>query len=721
MYLRPGHIFANRYEIKKEFHGGMAQVFGAYDLKEKRYVVLKFLPPTLANDEQAKNDLINEAKIAAKVKGKNILQIYGAFKVKSSGEVFIIMEWVKGCDLATLIKNHGPFTWDEARPVLEQILSGLEAIHSAGIIHRDIKPQNILIREDGTVLVADFGISKSIQSSMTRISQVTSISGTPAYMAPEAIKGEKIGRATDIYAVGCIAYEMLTGHPPFTGNPMTVMWKHVHEEPDYSVLPKEAVEWVKWCLAKSVEQRPVSARIALTSLCNTEQVPHYTSEGNSESEKTFKITPSTPTGKKARAKDIAHLLIVPLALVLVISIGTLIYRSFQTNSTITTPNISQSSFASSNGTSPNVLPSQTDSPNSHPSIQFAVCLGGGACDRARSIQQTSDGGFIVAGFTASDEGNVSGYHGGYRYDFWVVKLSSTGVMEWQKCLGGSSDDRAFSVQQTDDGGYIVAGYTVSNDGDVSGNHDGEDSWVVKLSSTGGIEWQKCLGGRGYDCARSIQQTVDGGYIVAGYTVSNGGDVSGNHGGEDFWVVKLSSTGVIEWQKCLGGDDDDRAYSIQQTADGGFIVTGFTCSNDGDVSGNHGNADFWVVKLSSTGVIEWQKCLGGSNDDQAYSVQQTVDGGFIVAGETYSNDGDVSGNHGVGFDDFWVVKLSSAGVIEWQKCLGGTWCELAFSVQQTDDGGFIVAGYTTSNDGDVNGNHAVGCDDFWVVKLSPKGK
>ncbi|MHA1651797.1 MAG: hypothetical protein ACTSYB_16515, partial [Candidatus Helarchaeota archaeon] len=196
----------------------------------------------------------------------------------------------------------------------------------------------------------------------------------------------------------------------------------------------------------------------------------------------------------------------------------------------------------------------------------------------------------------------------------------------------------------------------------------------------------------------------------------------NHGGYDFWVVKLSSTGVIEWQKCLGGSNNDWVYSVQQTADGGYIVAGFTVSNDGDVSGNHDGedfCDFWVVKLSSTGVIEWQKCLGGSNYERAYSVQQTADGGFIVAGETKSNDGDVSGNHG-GYD-FWVVKLSSTGVIEWQKCLGGINDEGAYSVQQTADGGYIVAGYTDSNDGDVSGKHGVCACDFWVVKLSPKSK
>ncbi len=214
-----------------------------------------------------------------------------------------------------------------------------------------------------------------------------------------------------------------------------------------------------------------------------------------------------------------------------------------------------------------------------------------------SIQQTSDGGFIVAGQTYSNDGDVSGNHGGS--DAWVVKLNSSGTILWQKCLGGTVYGAiAYSIQQTSDGGFIVGGETLSNDGDVSGNHGEFDAWVVKLDSLGDIEWQKCLGGTGWDWENSIQQTSDGGFIVAGYTNSNDGDVSGNHGSKDYWVVKLNSSGDIEWQKCLGGTNDDWARSIKQTSDGGFIVAGFTASNDGDVSGNQGNSDAWVVKLTN---------------------------------------------------------------------------------------------------------------------------
>jgi len=349
-----------------------------------------------------------------------------------------------------------------------------------------------------------------------------------------------------------------------------------------------------------------------------------------------------------------------------------------------------------------------------PAMEWQKCLGGTDVDYAYSIQQTSDGGFIVAGETLSNDGDVSGNHG--TWDAWVVKLNSLGDIEWQKCLGGTNSDYANSIQQTSDGGFIVAGLTYSYDGDVSGNHGYSDYWVVKLNSSGNIEWQKCLGGTNDDWAYSIQQTSDGGFIVAGETGSNDGDVSGNQEGDGAWVVKLNSSGAILWQKCLGGYDWDYAYSysIQQTSDGGFIVAGESWSNDGDVLGNHGGYDYWVVKLNSLGDIEWQKCLGGSSDDYAYSIQQTSDSGFIVAGYTWSNDGDVSGNHG-GYD-YWVVKLNSSGAILWQKCLGGTGGEVASSIQQTIDGGFIVAGETGgSNDGDVSGYH--GNYDAWVVKLT----
>ena len=344
-------------------------------------------------------------------------------------------------------------------------------------------------------------------------------------------------------------------------------------------------------------------------------------------------------------------------------------------------------------------------------LQWQKTLGGSFIDEAKSIQQTNDGGFIVAGVTKSTNGDVTGNHG--NQDYWVVKLNSIGVLQWQKSLGGIRDDVATSIRQVSDGGYIIAGYTASTDGDVTGNHGGTDSWIVKLNSTGVLQWQKALGGSNTDVANDIQQTSDGGYIVAGATKSIDGDVTGNRGIYDYWLVKINSTGVLQWQTTLGGSNNDFAYSTQQTSDGGYIVAGYTLSTDGQVTGNHGGKDSWVVKLNSTGVLQWQKTLGGSSVDQAFSIQQTSDGGYIVAGDTESTNGDVAGNHGGG--DYWVVKLNNTGVLHWQKTLGGNTSDVAYSIRQTSDGGYIVAGYSNSLNGDITGNH--GNYDTWVVKIA----
>jgi hypothetical protein len=350
-----------------------------------------------------------------------------------------------------------------------------------------------------------------------------------------------------------------------------------------------------------------------------------------------------------------------------------------------------------------------------PAIEWQKALGGSLDDNAKSIQQTTDSGYIVAGVANSNSGNVSGNHG--SGDYWIVKLGKGGKTQWQKCLGGSSDDQASSIQQTADGGYIVAGISNSNNGDVSGNHGGGDYWIVKLNKNGNIQWQKCLGGGGYDYAASIRQTTDSGYIVAGTSYSNDGDVSGNHGSYDYWIVKLNKNGNMQWQKCLGGSSDDGAASIHQTADSGYIVGGYSLSNDKNVSGNHGYYDYWIVKLNKNGNMQWQKCLGGKQMDQAKSVQQTTDGGYIVAGFAYSNDGDVSNNHGT--VDYWIVKLNKQGNIQWQKCFGGSDDDRANSIQQTTDSGYIVAGHSVSNDKNVSGNH--GYYDYWIVKLNKRSE
>jgi hypothetical protein len=357
----------------------------------------------------------------------------------------------------------------------------------------------------------------------------------------------------------------------------------------------------------------------------------------------------------------------------------------------------------------------------NPVIEWQQCLGGSSTEVANCIRQTNDGGYIMAGHSQSISGDISGNHGGD--DMWVIKLNATGGLAWQRCLGGTNNDQAFAVEQTQDGGYIVVGQTKSNDGDVTGLHSGfaaMDAWVVKLDTSGALTWQKTLGGSKADAATGVKQTPDGGFAIVGYTRSVDGDVTENHGNSDLWLVKLSSSGILEWQKCFGGTADDTGQGIQLTSDGGYVLAGETASNNGDVSGTHGGNDFWVVKLSATANIEWQKAIGGNLAELVETVRQTSDGGYVIVGETSSNNGDVTGNHNdvLNTYDAWVVKLNALGTLEWQKCLGGSSIDRAFDVMETTDNGFIVVGETRSADGDVIGNH--GDYDAWMVKLNNGG-
>jgi len=311
-------------------------------------------------------------------------------------------------------------------------------------------------------------------------------------------------------------------------------------------------------------------------------------------------------------------------------------------------------------------------------IQWEKTYGGSSYERGLFIQQTSDGGYIVGGRTQS--------YGAGSNDYFVLKLDSNGIVEWEKTYGGSSSCAARSIQQTVDGGYIVAGFTDSY------GAGGYDAWVLKLDSNGIIEWEKTYGGSSYDESIAVQQTVDGGYIVAGDTVSYGA------GGPDAWVLKLDSNGIVEWEKTYGGSSEDIAYAIQQTGDGGYIVAGLTDSYGA------GGYDDWVLKLDSNGIVEWEKTYGGSGSCIARSIQQTGDGGYIVAGLTRS--------YGAGGSDGWVLKLDSNGIVQWEKTYGGSSDDYAYSIQQTVDGGYIVAGLTES--------YGAGGYDAWVLKLGSSG-
>ncbi len=315
--------------------------------------------------------------------------------------------------------------------------------------------------------------------------------------------------------------------------------------------------------------------------------------------------------------------------------------------------------------------------------QWARTYGGNSYDYAHSFQQTSDGGYIIAG-------NTSSFSTGYDDDIWILKLSSDGEIEWQKTYGGSGREEAHLIQQTMDGGYIAVGGTRSFGAGEN------DIWILKLSSDGDIDWQRTYGGSAWDEAYRIQQTIDGGYIVVGDTGSSGA------GESDIWFLKLSSDGDIEWQKTYVGDKSYSVSFIHERGDGGYVAAGSTGSSGA------GTTDIWFLKLSSDGDIEWQKTYGGNKSDSASFIQQTGDGGYIVAGSTAS--------FGAEGSDFWFLKLSSDGDIEWQKTHVGDKSYCASFIQQTGDGGYIVAG-STNIYGEWGGNPE---GNILVLKLSPTG-
>jgi len=336
-------------------------------------------------------------------------------------------------------------------------------------------------------------------------------------------------------------------------------------------------------------------------------------------------------------------------------------------------------------------------------LDWSKNIGGSEDDLVFGVDQTNDGGFIIAGWSESSDGDLEENKGGR--DAWIVKFDSEENIEWGKNYGGSMDDTALAIKQTSDGGFIAAGWSRSINGDLDSNYGQGDVWVFKLDFEGKIIWSKTYGGSNADYAVDIVETSDEGYVLAAVSGSWNSDVTGNNGMDDYWIVKLDSSGNLLWEKTYGTVLPDRPTAIILGTDGGYIICG--SSWIGNTNGGQDGLEGWVIKLNDSGNLQWVKRYGGRYVDYIKTIETTIDGGYIMAGGSKSDDGDLTENNGE--TDAWIIKTDAAGNIEWSKSYGGFDDDDINSIVQTVDDGYIMAGLFGITSGDS-----------WLMKLDPQG-
>lgn len=369
-----------------------------------------------------------------------------------------------------------------------------------------------------------------------------------------------------------------------------------------------------------------------------------------------------------------------------------------------------------------------------PTIAWQNVIGGTLSDRLKKVVQTTDGGYILGGYSNSKNTGDKTENRIGDDDYWVVKVNSSGVIEWDETIGGTGSDQLYSIEQTVDGGYILGGTSKSQiSGDKTENRIGaeEDFWIVKINALGEVEWDNTIGGTGIEYLGVVHQTADGGYIVGGtsHSALSGDKTEGLVGDNDYWIVKLNSAGAVEWDETIGGIWDDWFVDVAQTADNGFIIGGYSESEAGGdktegIIGTEYLFDYWIVKTDQFGNVMWDKTIGGKKSDFLESLIVTADNGYLLGGFSDSNISAFKSENRIGMYDYWVIKLDENGVKEWDNTMGGSDDDYLHSICQTADNGYLVGGSSISNISGDKTENLIGLPDidpdFWVLKLDQNG-
>jgi hypothetical protein len=355
--------------------------------------------------------------------------------------------------------------------------------------------------------------------------------------------------------------------------------------------------------------------------------------------------------------------------------------------------------------------------DSNNNLQWQKTYGGTDDDRGRDIIQTTDSGFAIIGSSKSMDGDVSENNGFNDFWVLKIDAAGA-ISWGKSFGFSGSDSGISIIQSHDDGYLLLGVLDVSasngegSSKNTSVKHAGGDYWAIKLNALGEKQWSKFYGGTFTDTPYDAIQTEDNGFIIVGSSDSNDVDISKNKGAYDFWVLKISETGTLMWEKTLGGSEIDEAHAITKSDDGNYMIIGDTRSSNLDVSNNNGAADLWVIKISPSGNLIWEKTFGGRSFDAGRSISKTQDGGFIISGSTRSSDGDISKNNGQ--NDAWVLKIDDVANIEWQKTIGGSDVDLAYDAIELNDKTVIVIGESSSNNIDLPENK--GFTDLLIFKI-----